>query len=109
MSGSPVAGRVAAAAAMTLEDLFGQTSPGGGLRGGYWALGSAGYVLHGMVDVPGVALSGTVDVGEDMSGSLRISGQLTVRGRMTGKLTLRGFALSGRVAGVRVHAHLAAL
>jgi pimeloyl-ACP methyl ester carboxylesterase len=109
MSGSPVAARVAAAAAMTLEDLFGQTSPGGGLRGGYWAPGPTGYVLHGMVDVPGVALSGTVRIAIGITGSVKMSGHLTVRGRLAGTLALRGLTLSGRLGGARVRARLAAL
>jgi pimeloyl-ACP methyl ester carboxylesterase len=109
-SRSPVAGRVAAAAAMTLEDLFGQTTPwGGGLRGGDWELGANGFALHGMLDVPGVALSGSVRVGADITGSLKISGHLTVRGRLPGTLALRGLTLSGRVGGARVRARLAAL
>jgi pimeloyl-ACP methyl ester carboxylesterase len=43
-SSSRLAGQVAAAATMTLEDLFGQTGfSGGGLRGGYWALRPDGF------------------------------------------------------------------
>jgi hypothetical protein len=95
---------------MTLEDLFGQTTPwGGGLRGGDWELGANGFALHGMLDVPGVALSGSVRVGADITGSLKISGHLTVRGRLPGTLALRGLTLSGRVGGARVRARLAAL
>ena len=95
---------------MTLEDLFGQTNfAGGGLRGGSWALGLHGWVLHGMLDVPGVALSGSIRVGDDATSLLAISGHLSVRGRLAGELTLRGLTLSGRVGGARVQAHLAAL
>jgi hypothetical protein len=108
-SASPVAARVAAAAAMTLEDLFGQTSPGGGLRGGSWAPGPTGYVLHGMVDVPGVALSGSVQDEISTTGSLRMSGHLTISGRLAGTLALRGLTLSGRLGGARALARLAAL
>jgi pimeloyl-ACP methyl ester carboxylesterase len=109
-SSSREAGQVATAAAMTLEDLFGQPSlSGGGLRGGYWALAPGGFVLHGMVDVPDVALSGTVSVGADVTGRLKLSAHLTVRGRLAGSLRLRGLELSGRVDGAWVRARLVAL
>jgi pimeloyl-ACP methyl ester carboxylesterase len=100
------AGQVASAAAITLEDLFGQTSlSGGGLRGGDWSLNEHGYKLHEMVDVPGVVLSGAIHVGERGA----IAGHLLVRGRLAGELTLSGRSLSGRVGGVRVRARLVAL
>jgi hypothetical protein len=110
-SRSHLAGQVAAAAAMTLADLLAQASPsGGGLRGGYWRpRGENAFELHGMIDVPGVALSGTIRIGGHLAGPPEVTGQLTVRGRLTGKLTLRGRALSGRVGGARVYARLAAL
>ena len=109
-SGSRVAGQVASAAAMTIEDLFGQTSfSGGGLRGGYWSEQPAGFALHGMTDVPGVALSGTIHLTGSPTGLPAISGHLTVRGRLAGTLTLHGLALNGRVDGMPVHTHLAAL
>jgi hypothetical protein len=109
-SSSRLAGQVAAAATMTLEDLFGQTSSsGGGLRGGYWTLRLDGYALHSMIDVPGVALSGTVRVARDTTGPLAITAHLMVRGRLAGELALRGLTLSGRVGGALVHARLAAL
>jgi pimeloyl-ACP methyl ester carboxylesterase len=109
-SSSREAGRVATAAAMTLEDLFGQTGfAGGGLRGGSWALQPHGYELHGMLDVPGVALSGSIRIAGDVTRQLQIIGRLTVRGRLAGGLTLRGFTLSGRLGGARVHARLLAL
>jgi len=104
-SSSHLAGQVAAAATMTLEDLLGQTSfSGGGLRGGYWTLQPNGLALHGMIDVPGVALSGTIRGERDT-----ITAHLTVRGRLAGELTLHGLTLSGRVGGSLVHARLAAL
>ena len=107
LSSSRIAGRVATAAAMTIEDLIGQTSfSGGGLRGGSWEQGPHGFVLHGMLDVPGVALSGTIHLGESIGA---ITGHLRVRGRLAGELTLRGLTLSGRVGGARVRARLAAL
>jgi pimeloyl-ACP methyl ester carboxylesterase len=104
---SHLAGQVAAAVAMTLEDLFGQTgSSGGGLRGGSWALGAHGLELHGMVDVPGVTVSGEIGVADSIDA---IVGHLSVHGRLAGKLTLSGLTLSGHVGGARVHARLAAL
>jgi pimeloyl-ACP methyl ester carboxylesterase len=109
-SSSRLAGQVAAAATMTLEDLFGQTSfSGGGLRGGSWTLRPDGFALHGMIDVPGVALSGAIRVKGDATGALAITAHLTVRGRLAGELTLHGLTLSGRVGGALVHARLAAL
>ncbi len=110
-SGSRVAGQIATAAAMTIEDLFGQTSfSGGGLCGGDWFEQPTGFVLHGMIDVPGVALSGAIHVKGSPTGLLpAISGHLTVRGRLAGTLTLHGLTLRGRVGGVPVHTRLAAL
>jgi pimeloyl-ACP methyl ester carboxylesterase len=110
-SSSRLAGRVAAAAAMTLEDVFGQTSfSGGGLRGGSWTQGLHGFVLHGMLDVSGVALSGSVLVGGAATpGSPDITAHLSVSGRLAGTLTLRGLTLSGRIGGASVQARLAAL
>jgi pimeloyl-ACP methyl ester carboxylesterase len=106
-SSSHLAGQVGTAVAMTIEDLFGQTGfAGGGLRGGWFAPGARGLVLHGMLDVPGVAVSGTIRAGDSV-GSL--DGHLSIRGRLAGELTLRGLELSGRVGGARVHTRLAAL
>lgn len=108
-SRSRLAGRVAAAAAMTVEDLFGQTNvAGGGLRGGSWELQRHGYQLHGMVDVPGVALSGRVRVTGN-SRVFSITAKLRVRGRLAGELVLHGLTLSGRLGGTPVHARLRAL
>jgi pimeloyl-ACP methyl ester carboxylesterase len=104
-SSSHLAGKVAAAAAITLEDLLGQVSPsGGGLRGGYWVPTRDGVVLHRMTDVPGVALTGSVHAREGRSGSVEITAHVTVRGRLAGELTLKGVTLNGRVGGARVHA-----
>ncbi len=109
-SSSRLSGQVAAAAMITLEDLFGQTSvSGGGLRGGYWTRQPDGLALHGMTDVPGVALSGTIRAARDATSPLAITARLTVRGRLAGELTLRRLTLSGRVGGALVHAPLAAL
>jgi hypothetical protein len=109
-SSSRVAGRIANAAAMTIEDLLGQPGfSGGGLRGGSWAEQRAGLVLHRMIDVPGVTLSGTIHVGATPSGLPTLSGRLTVRGRLTGRLIVHDRELGGRVGGAPVHARLAAL
>ncbi|HEV2945589.1 MAG TPA: hypothetical protein VGX26_10800 [Solirubrobacteraceae bacterium] len=82
---------------------------GGGLRGGDWTLRPHGYELHGMTDVPGVALSGTIHVAAGTTGTLTITAHLRVHGRLTGKLTLHGLTLNGRVGGTLVHTRLAAL
>jgi hypothetical protein len=83
---------------------------GGGLPGGSWTLAPHGYELHGMRDVPGVALSGSIRIrGETTMSQLQITGHLTVRGRLSGALTLRGLTLSGRVGGALVRARLLAL
>jgi pimeloyl-ACP methyl ester carboxylesterase len=108
-SRSRLAGRVANAAAMTLEDLLGQTGfDGGGLRGGAWTIRRHGYELHRMIDVPGVALSGRVRIAGG-SRAPAITAKLRVSGRLAGELTLRGRTLSGRLGGAVVHARLRAL
>ena len=75
-SSSAFAGRVAAAVALTLEDVFGQPPPsGGGLRGGSWERrGSTKVALRDLVDVDGVQVSGTVTVmgADDLVGTLQI-------------------------------------
>ncbi len=109
-SRSRLAGQVATAAAITLEDLLGQTNvTGGGLRGGDWMRNAGGFALQAMRDVPGVELSGTVHLAEAGLGQLLLTGRLSVRGRLAGKLTLRGLTLIGRLGGAQVHARLAAL
>jgi hypothetical protein len=103
-SPSALAGRVAAAVALTLEDVFGQPPPsGGGLRGGFWERrGSMKLALHGLVDVDGVRVSGTVKVmgADDLVATLQIGG------RLAGTLRLQGHNLSGRLGAVRVQARL---
>ena len=104
------AGRVVAAVQLTARDAFDQIDPGifnldglkaaGGLRGGFYRLGSRGLTLDGDVFVPHLAVSGLVP----RSGSARltisgaISGSLTFTndGRVSGKLG--GHAVSGRAA-----------
>ncbi len=115
-SRSRLSGRVADAAAMTIEDVLGQTGiDGGGLRGGYWEISgisaeltATGDTLHGMVDVPGVKLSGTIHFRRGAEVLPELTGRLTVRGRLAGRLELHGRTLTGRVGGVRVRARLAA-
>jgi pimeloyl-ACP methyl ester carboxylesterase len=109
VSRSRLAGRVATAAAMTLEDLLGQTGfDGGGLRGGAWKIRPHGYDLRGMIDVPGVALSGRVRI-TGSSRQFAITAKLRISGRLAGELTLHGHTLGGRLGGAAVHARLRAL
>jgi pimeloyl-ACP methyl ester carboxylesterase len=106
---SSLADRVAAAAAMTLDDLLGQTSfSGGGLRGGDYEVEPNGYAMHGMTDVRGVTLTGKLRIG-GTGLEPEIGGRLTIRGRLDGTLTLHGRLLSGRLGGEPVRTHLAVL
>lgn len=66
-----------------------------------------GYVLHGMCDVPGVTLSGSVHMGFSHRSPV-LAGRLAVDGRLDGALTLRGRTLSGRIGGATVRARLTA-
>lgn len=98
-SRSRLVGRVAAAAAITLEDLWGQSGlSGGGLRGGYWRYRAGKVQLHDFVDVPGVILSGSIS----SSGAAHF----TVRGRLSGTLTQKGPAVRGRIDGMPIHLRL---
>lgn len=104
-----LADRVAAATAMTLEDLLGQTSlSGGGLRGGDYELEPHGYALHDMTDVRGVTLSGNLHI-QSTGLEPEIRGHLTIRGRLDGTLTLHRRLLSGRLGDEPVHTRLAVL
>jgi pimeloyl-ACP methyl ester carboxylesterase len=106
-SRSRLAGRVAAAAAITLEDLLGQTNfSGGGLRGGYWKIEGLKprLMLRHTVDVPGVVLNGAIALGGTTQPDL--SGHITINGRVHGTLTMRGVTLSGRLNGAEVHVQL---
>jgi pimeloyl-ACP methyl ester carboxylesterase len=104
-----LADRVAAAAAITLEDLLGQASfAGGGLRGGDYQPELNGYALHGMTDVRGVTLSGRLRIGGTVL-EPKIGGRLTIRGRLDGTLTLHGRLLTGRLGGKPVRTRLAVL
>jgi pimeloyl-ACP methyl ester carboxylesterase len=106
-SRSRLAGRVAAAAAITLEDLLGQTNfSGGGLRGGFWKIEGLKprLMLHHTVDVPGVILNGAIALGGTTQPDL--SGHIALQGRVQGTLILKGRTLSGRLNGARVHAQI---
>jgi hypothetical protein len=87
--------------AITIEDIFGQsTVSGGGLRGGSWALHGTRVVFENTVDVPGVALSGSIKL------QRHLTGHITVQGYVQGTLTLRGKSLSGTLNGAEVQARL---
>lgn len=101
LSHSRLVGRVAAAAAITLEELWGQIelSSGGGLQGGFWRLSGTKLIAHDLVDVRGVAISG--------SASLRSAvAHFTVHGQLNGTLTQRKQTVTGRLGGTPVHMHL---
>ena len=98
---SHVVGQVAAAAALTIEDLYAQTgTSGGGLRGGYWELRGRYTIVHDLVDVSGVAISGSI-LPEGTA-------HFTVHGRLTGTLTQKGLIVTGHLNGALVHLHLVA-
>jgi pimeloyl-ACP methyl ester carboxylesterase len=100
-SHSRLVGRVAAAAAITLEEMWGQIEllSGGGIQGGFWRLSGTKLVAHDLVDVRGVAISG--------SASLRSAvGHFTVHGHLNGTLTQRKLTVTGRLGGTPVHMHL---
>lgn len=95
-------GRVGAAVAITLEDLFGQPEDaGGGLRGGFWRPRGAKIVIKNLVDIPGVSISGSISLHTGI-------GHFTVRGRLDGTLTQKGRSVVGRLGGVSVRLHLVA-
>ncbi len=95
-------GRAAAAAAITLEDLYGQTgSSGGGLQGGFWGVHGKSVLVHDLVDVRGITISGSIPLGEGAD-------HFTVHGRLSGSLTEKGLVVSGRLGGVPVHLRLVA-
>jgi len=100
---SRLVGQVAAATAITLEDLWGQTalsSEGGGLQGGSWRVSGTKLTAHDLVDVRGIAISG--------SASLRTAvAHFTVHGQLNGTLTQRKLTVTGRLDGTPIHIHLA--
>jgi pimeloyl-ACP methyl ester carboxylesterase len=100
-SASRLAGQAAQAAAITIEDVFGQPSlSGGGLRGGSWALRGTRVIFQNTVDVSGVALNGSINLQK------HLTGHIAVHGRAQGILTLRGKTLSGQLNGTQVDAQL---
>lgn len=100
-SHSRLVGRVAAAAAITLEELWGQIElfSGGGMQGGFWRLSGTKLIVHHLVDVRGVTISG--------SASLRTAvGHFTVHGQLNGRLTQRKLTVTGRLGGTQVRMRL---
>jgi pimeloyl-ACP methyl ester carboxylesterase len=99
-SRATLSARGAAAVALTMDEILGQTSlSGGGLHGGFWRVEGAQLVFHRVVDIPGVSISGSLKLA---NGTAR----LTIRGRVRGTLMLRGATLSGRLDGTRVRVRL---
>jgi pimeloyl-ACP methyl ester carboxylesterase len=78
---------------------------GGGLRGGRYRI-DGNNVLHllGVVFVPGVRVSGSIE----RFGGRRQEGRLRLAGRVGGSLRLRGRTVTGRLGGKRVRAVLSA-
>jgi pimeloyl-ACP methyl ester carboxylesterase len=100
-SRSRLVGQVAAAVAITLEDLYGQTgTSGGGLCGGYWRVRGGKAIVHDFVDVRGVAISGSI--------SANGVEHFTVHGQLNGTLTQKGLAVTGHLGGMPVHLRLVA-
>lgn len=96
-------GRVAAAAAITLEELWGQIelSSGGGMQGGFWRLSGTKLIAHDLVDVRGVAISGSASLRSKVA-------HFTVHGQLNGPLTQRKQTVTGRLGGTPIHMHLVA-
>ncbi len=95
------AARAGGAVAATIEDVLAQpANDGGGVVGGDWSVSSTGdsIAFRRVVDVPGVAVSGTIR--SDLTGTV------TVSGAATGTLTLARTRLSGHVDGHSVTATL---
>jgi pimeloyl-ACP methyl ester carboxylesterase len=100
-SHSRMVGRVAAAAAITIEDLWGQIelSSAGGMQGGFWRLSGTKLIVHDLVDVRGVVISGSASPQSAVA-------HFTVHGQLNGTLTQRGLTVTGRLGGTPVHIHL---
>jgi pimeloyl-ACP methyl ester carboxylesterase len=106
-------GRALRATTLTVQDVLRQLDAGsgfrpalagqvrgGGLRGGSWRGGKRGPTLKGVVFVPGVAVSGRVPGAG--------TAVLELRGRVRGTLRFAADGkVTGKLAGKRVHAHLA--
>ncbi len=102
-SRSRMVGRVAAAAAITLENLWGQIErvSGGGMQGGSWRLSGSKLIVRDLVDVRGVVISGTASLQSAVA-------HFTVHGQLNGTLTQRKHTVTGRIDGTAVHIHLVA-
>jgi pimeloyl-ACP methyl ester carboxylesterase len=102
-SHSELVGRVAAAAAITLEYLWGEVEvgSGGGLQGGYWRRHGAKLTVHELTDVRGVTISGSASLQNG-------SAHFTVHGRLSGTLAQKDTTVTGRLGGTLVHIHLTA-
>jgi pimeloyl-ACP methyl ester carboxylesterase len=99
---SRLVGQVAAAVALTLEDFYGQAgTSGGGLRGGYWQITGTSVLVHDLVDVPDVAISGVIPLESTAA-------HFTVDGRLTGRLTQKGLTVTGQLDGTPIHLRLVA-
>jgi pimeloyl-ACP methyl ester carboxylesterase len=102
-SHSRLVGQVAAAAAITLEELWGQMElfSGGGMQGGFWRLSGTKLIAHDLVDVRGVAISGSASLPSAVA-------HFTVHGQLNGTLTQRKQTVTGRLGGTPIHMHLVA-
>ncbi len=105
-------GRTVFAVALTLVDALDQifsaaliTSPDqdvvhvGGLRDGYARAGLRSLELHGVEFVPGVRVSGTLDMTRGVRGVLRVTGRSAARGRLVFR---PDGSVRGRLGGKRV-------
>ncbi len=100
-SSSTLAGRGAAAVALSIEEVLGQPDSGsGGLHGGSWQLQGTRLVFKGLSDVPGVSLTGSLPLAG-------LTAQLKIHGLVNGIVKLHGRAISGRLNGAEIHAELA--
>jgi pimeloyl-ACP methyl ester carboxylesterase len=101
-SPSPTAGRVARAAAITLEDVINQPSlAGGGLRGGWWTIRGNVLLLHNTVDISTVKLRASL-----ILTPLGLRGDLIVVGSHRGLLHVNDRAMFGHIAGSNVRVRL---
>ncbi len=97
-SSSTLAGRGASAVAMTIEEVLGQPSlKGGGLHGGDWQLHGDRLILKRLIDIPGVSLSGSLQLTTGIA-------HLTIHGHVNGVIELHGRTLNGRLNGAVVRA-----
>jgi hypothetical protein len=84
-----------------VDEVLGQTSLSGGeLHGGFWRVEGARLVFHRLIDIPGVSLSGSLNL-------VSSTAKLTIRGLGSGTLKLRARMLSGRLDGTKITIGLA--